>query len=59
MIGHIYGHNEGMVKDDTRYRWEYYRPETRKVQHGTVLHKRDAGIEPLICKILELTTHVI
>jgi len=58
MIGHIYGHNEGLDPDGsekTVYSWEYYRVESRKLQHGTVLHKRDEGIESLICKILKET----
>ena len=56
MIGHIYGHNEGLApegKGESVYSWEYYRPEMRSIQHGKLLHKRDDGIESLICKILE------
>ena len=60
MIGHIYGHNEGLDPEgsgDTTYKWEYYRVESRKLEHGKVLHNRDCGIESLICKILG-KTHV-
>jgi hypothetical protein len=58
MIGHIYGHNEGLApegKGETVYRWEYYRTESRELQNGTALHKRGDGIEALVCKILEAT----
>ena len=58
MIGHIYGRNEELYpegKGETIYAWEYYRPESRKLQSGTVLHKTEDGIESLICKILEAT----
>ena len=61
MIGHIYGHNEGIApegKGETLYSWEYYRPQIRELKHGTVLHHRAAGIEALVCKILEnFTAH--
>lgn len=54
MIGHIYGHNEGLEDEGlTKYSWEYYRIESRKVTSGTVLHHRDDGLESLVAKILE------
>ena len=56
MIGHIYGHNEGPDPNgtgDTKYAWEYYRPKSREIKHGTVFHSQEAGIESLVCKILE------
>jgi hypothetical protein len=59
MISHVYGHNEGLDPEgsgDTVYRWEYYHPSSRELKHGQVLHHRDEGIEPLICKILSAQT---
>ena len=55
MIGHIYGHNEGENYKTglTTYRYEYYRPESQKIVNGSVLFKRNDGIEDLIRVILE------
>ena len=53
LIGHIYGHNEGIEESgDTKYTFEYYRPDSRKLINGNVLFKREDGIEKLISKIL-------
>ncbi len=53
MIGHIYGHNEGEQScGDTLYRYEYYRPESREIKCGTVMHERSTGIEKLVASIL-------
>jgi len=55
MIGHIYGHNEGVRASDAegdRYRYEYYRPETRRVHNGEITHVRSEGIEKLVALIL-------
>lgn len=52
LIGHIYGRNMGMKGEETQYVYEYYEPDTPKLIKGEVLHDRDAGIRPLICKIL-------
>ncbi len=44
MIGHIYGHNEGIVpegKGETTYSWEYYRTGSRELKKGTTLHYRE------------------
>jgi len=55
MVGHIYGHNESAknCNGETRYYFEYCKPETRKIYHGDIFHKREDGIEKLISKILE------
>jgi len=54
LIGHIYGHNEGVDKNNnTEYTYEYYRPESRKLVNGKILFRREDGIENLICSILE------
>ncbi len=52
LISHIYGQNRGMTGELTNYAYEYYEPETRNLKKGTVQHDRDAGITPLITKIL-------
>jgi len=53
MVGHIYGHNEKDLGGDVcEYRYEYYRPEMRKVVNGRVNHLGSNGIEELISLIL-------
>lgn len=54
MISHIYGHNESQQNKagETRYTFEYYEIESRKLQTGEVWHKREDGIDKLIGKIL-------
>ena len=54
LIGHIYGINKGDGPNKTtRYNYEYYEPEIRRLITGSVLHKRENGIRVLIELILE------
>lgn len=58
MIAHIYGRNIAPLPNGkTRYEYEYYEAETRKVQNGCVEHLREAGIVPLVSSILEDVSH--
>lgn len=54
MLVHVYGHNEGEINDanQTKYRYELYRLDSREVVNGEVWHYRHEGIEPLIASIL-------
>lgn len=53
LIGHIYGHNEGdLPNGESKYRYEYYETESRKVVNGNVTHKRHHGIRQLVNAIL-------
>jgi len=56
LIIHIYGRNYGKSPkggSEYEYGYEYYSPELHKVVKGIILHDRDAGVNPLIGKILE------
>jgi hypothetical protein len=54
LIGHIYGHNEARSDKEgrTEYSYEYYDVENRQTHKGTVFHRRNDGIRPLVTKIL-------
>ena len=57
LIGHVYGKNLGVVSGDadgviTKYGYEYYEPEKRKITSGEVKHHRSKGVRPLLTKIL-------
>jgi len=51
LVGHIYGRN---IQGDTisKYKYEYYEPESRKFIKGTVTHRRSEGLRNLISIIL-------
>jgi hypothetical protein len=54
LIAHVHGRNAGDARSDglTQYFYELYRTGERKLITGGVEHKREAGIEALIVKIL-------
>lgn len=56
MISHIYGRNvsESQTSGKHVYDFEYYQPETRKIQKGQVEHNRSDGINSLISSILDI-----
>lgn len=55
LIAHIYGQNTDQIDDDGRtiYKYEYYEVSTRNVKRGTVLHKIEDKIIPLLSAILK------
>jgi hypothetical protein len=54
LLSHIYGRNVGYSEatGKSRYKFEYYQCETRKIQNGEVEHRRSDGITALISTIL-------
>ena len=61
LIGHVYGHNEGLVEQPhdfsnsnpkSKYKYAYYGVENQKLINGKITHSRDDGLERLISSIL-------
>lgn len=53
LISHIYGRNIAPLPNGkSRYEYEYYEAESRKVQTGTVEHRREDGLRSLVTEIL-------
>lgn len=59
LIGHVYCHNKGQVKNilpekqQYRYEYLYYDVELKKLTSGEIFHVRENGIRKLICLILQ------
>lgn len=53
LISHVYGRNVGPDDDGkTRYAYEYYEAESRKVSSGHVAYRSEEGIRGLLVTIL-------